>query len=277
MQAGEPEPNGGLDRPPDESGNSRRAERLRRFALRVDTQPTLLAAADRMRRRLPGDARFGDPLSTAGTDAVEVVARGLSALQPPERKSLVQELGLAGLQVWQSLSEATGRGHGQLEMAILFTDLVGFSSWALKAGDVATVELLRDVGAAVERAVADHGGRVVKRLGDGVMATFLAPRPAINAALDAREAVAAVDGTGRIPRMRAGLHWGSPRKLGGDYLGVDVNVAARVSGAAKADQVLISDALLARTELDGLNTGRAKRLRADGAPRDLHVVEISRE
>jgi class 3 adenylate cyclase len=205
------------------------------------------------------------------------MARGLSALQPPERKSLVQELGLAGLQVWQSLSEATGRGHGQLEMAILFTDLVGFSSWALKAGDAATLELLRDVGAAVEGAVADHGGCIVKRLGDGVMATFLVPRPAIDAALDAQEAVAAIDGTGRIPRMRAGVHWGSPRKLGGDYLGVDVNVAARVSGAAKADQVLISDALLARIELDGLKTGRAKRLRADGAPRDLHVVELSRE
>jgi adenylate cyclase len=277
MESGEPEPTGGLDRlTSDTDEGSRRAERLRRLALRVDTQPALLAAADRMRRRLPGDERFGDPLSTAGTDPVEVVARGVSALQP-ERKSLVQELGLAGLQVWQSLSEATGRGHGQLEMAILFTDLVGFSSWALKAGDPATLELLRDVGAAVEGAVANHGGRIVKRLGDGVMATFLAPRPAIDAALDAQEAVTTIDGTGRIPRMRAGVHWGSPRKLGGDYLGVDVNVAARVSGAAKADQVLISDTLLARIEIDGLKTGRAKRLRADGAPRDLHVVEISRE
>src|SRR5450759_1994457 len=107
MESGEPEPSGGLDRPPEESDDSRR-ERLRRFALRVDTQPALLAAADRMRRRLPGDARFGDPLSTAGTDPVEVVARGVSALQA-ERRSLVQELGLAGLQVWQSLSEPTGR------------------------------------------------------------------------------------------------------------------------------------------------------------------------
>ena len=81
---------------------------------------------------------------------------------------------------------------------------------------------------------------------------------------------------GQIPRMRAGVHWGSPRKLGGDYLGVDVNIAARVSAAAKADQVLVSDVLLARVELDGLKTGRSKRLRADGAPRDLHVVQVSR-
>ena len=60
------------------------------------------------------------------------------------------------------------------------------------------------------------------------------------------------------------------------YLGVDVNVAARVAAAAKADQVLVSDALLARIDRDGVRTGRAKRLRADGAPSDLRVARITR-
>src|SRR2546421_6142931 len=126
-----------------------RVSRLRQAASRVDTNPSLLAAARRMRQRLPGDERFGDPLSTAGATPVEVVARGVSALSP-ERESLIQELGLAGLQVWQSISEAAGRGRGELELALLFTDLVGFSAWALRAGDNATLELLRNVGVAVE-------------------------------------------------------------------------------------------------------------------------------
>jgi adenylate cyclase len=89
-----------------------------------------------MRRRLPGDANFGDPLSTSGRAPVEVIARGVSALQPG-RESVSKELGLSALQIWQSLSEATGRGRGDLEMALLFTDLVGFSRWALHAGDSA--------------------------------------------------------------------------------------------------------------------------------------------
>jgi class 3 adenylate cyclase len=76
--------------------------------------------------------------------------------------------------------------------------------------------------------------------------------------------------------MRAGVHWGRPRKIGGDYLGIDVNVAARVADAAKADQVLVSDAVLTRIERSGLRAGRAKRLKADGAPRDLEVVPITR-
>jgi adenylate cyclase len=252
-----------------------RAQRLRRMAVQVDSHSSLLTAARRLRRQLPGDEQFGDPLSTAGEQPVEVIGRRVSSLQP-DRKSVLQELGLAGLQVWQSLSEATGRGHGDREMAVMFTDLVGFSSWALKAGDGPALELLREVGSRVEATITRHEGRIVKRLGDGVMATFLSPQAAVEAALDAQHEVGEIDVDGYRPQMRAGVHWGSPRRLGGDYLGVDVNIAARVSDAAKAGQVLVSDALLSRIETEQLRTGRSKRLRADGAPRDLHVVRISR-
>lgn len=280
MDPDESEPS---ESPDDEVVNSEtetddRAATLRRFAVQVDSQPALLTAAQRLRRRLPGDECFGDPMSTAGAQPVEVVARRVSAMQP-ERKSVLQELGLGALQVWQSLSEATGRGHGDQQMAVLFTDLVGFSSWALQAGDGPALELLREVGTSVEAAILSRRGRIVKRLGDGLMATFLAAPDAVEAALGARAAVGEININGYRPRLRAGLHWGSPRRLGGDYLGVDVNVAARVADAAKADQVLVSDVLLAQLdagEAAELRASRAKRLRADGAPRDLRVVSISR-
>jgi adenylate cyclase len=258
------------------SSSEERAARLRRLAVRVDSHSSLLTVARRLRRQLPGDDRFGDPLSTAGRQPVEVLGRGISALQS-DRKSVLQELGFAGLQVWQSLSEATGRGRGDRQMAVMFTDLVGFSSWALKAGDEPALELLRRVGGCVETIIGKHDGRIVKRLGDGVMATFLSARAAVDAALDAQAEVGEIEVDGYRPRMRAGLHWGAPRRLGGDYLGVDVNIAARVSDAAKPGQVLVSDSLLAGIEADDLRTGRSKRLRADGAPRDLHVIRISRD
>jgi adenylate cyclase len=168
-----------LARDPEADGD--RGARLRQAAERIDTQPALLAAARGLRRRLPGDEKFGDPLSTAGRTPVQVLARGVSVLRP-DPESVAKEIGLAGLQLWQSLSEAAGRGRGDIEMALLFTDLVGFSSWALKAGDAAALELLRDVGSAVESAVLAHEGRIVKRLGDGVMATFLSAKEAVDAA-----------------------------------------------------------------------------------------------
>ena len=109
------------------------------------------------------------------------------------------------------------------------------------------------------------------------MAVFVSPQGAVDAALDAQAALARVSVNGYRPRMRAGVHWGRPRRLGGDYLGVDVNIAARVTDMAKADQVMVSDRALEGMELVGLKTSRAKRLRAPGAPRELRVVTVERE
>jgi adenylate cyclase len=257
---------------PMESG--RRFSRVREELIRVDTQRGLLGAVRGLRRRLPGDEQFGDPLSTAGVRPVEVLARGVSALSP-ERESVAHELGMAGLQVWQSLSEATGRGRGEQSLALLFTDLVGFSSWALEAGDAPALELLREVGRVVEASIHTRQGRIVKRLGDGLMATFLDAESAVDAALAAEQAVGAVEVDGYRPRMRAGVHVGRPRRLGGDYLGVDVNVAARVGDAAKAGEVVVSDTAAQQLDHGRFELGRAKRLRAEGAPRGLHVARVS--
>ncbi|MGZ4229412.1 MAG: adenylate/guanylate cyclase domain-containing protein, partial [Solirubrobacteraceae bacterium] len=189
MGSDEGQTNGAIQGPVDDSQD--RLSRVRRAAVRLDSGTGLLAAARGLRRRLPGDERFGDPLSTAGDAPVQLIARSVSSLRP-ERESVVKELGLAGLQVWQSLSETAGRGAGKDELALLFTDLVGFSSWALDAGDAAVLELLREMGVVVEAAIVDHDGRIVKRLGDGLMATFLSVQDAVEAALDAQAALSRV-------------------------------------------------------------------------------------
>jgi class 3 adenylate cyclase len=253
-----------------------RMARLREAAARMDSHPALLGAVERLRRRAPGDPRFGDRLSTSDAkDAAAVVARGVSALEPG-RPSALHEFGLGALQVWQSLAESAGRGRGERDVTIVFTDLVGFSSWALRAGDETALELLREVGEAVEEEFFAAGGQIVKRLGDGLMVVFDDPTSAVSAALDAQEALAGVEVGGYRPTMRAGVHHGRPRKVGGDYLGVDVNVAARVAEQAKGGEVLVSEPTWELAEQEGLTAGRAKRLRADGAPRDLRVRAVSR-
>jgi adenylate cyclase len=249
------------------------AGRLRDATVRIDSEPRLLSLARGLRRRLPGDENFGDPLSTAGKRPFEVIGRQVSALQP-DRPSVAHELGLSALQVWQSLSETAGRGRGSDEVALLFTDLVDFSSWALKAGDERTLELLREVGSIVEAAVIACGGTIVKRLGDGVMAAFRHPQDAVDAALTAQAGLEAVEVAGYKPRMRAGVHHGRPRKIGGDYLGVDVNIAARVGEAAKGGQVLVSEPAFELLDQAKFTGGRAKTLRASGAPKGLRVRTV---
>jgi adenylate cyclase len=265
---------GTLDRKGEPPEPRRRPAKLREAARRFDSRPGLIATAEFLRRMLPGDKEYGDPLSTTGDELPQHLGRMVSDLRL-ERPSAVRELGLGALQAWQALSEAQRRGRGTVDLAILFTDLVGFSSWALEVGDEAALELLRLVGAAEEVAVSNNQGIIVKRLGDGAMAVFSSPDRAVAAAVDLRRRLAAIDASGYRPELRAGVHVGRPRKIGGDYLGVDVNIAARVVEAAQGGEILVSDRVCEQLDPDAFTFGRKRRLGAPGAPKELSVCTVS--
>jgi adenylate cyclase len=247
-----------------------RAARLAAALRRLDAQPALVSATQRARQRLPGDSSYGDPLSTAGATAPDVIGRQLATLSG-ERPSVVRELGFGALQLWQGLSEAQGRGYGERELTIMFTDIVDFSSWALEAGDAAAVELLRQVDDAVASAVSSHGGEVIKRLGDGLMAVFEHPPAAVDAGQEACRATARVEVDGYRPELRVGTHVGRPRRLGGDYFGVDVNVAARIAAAADGGEVLVSERLVPQLDTAKISLRQRRRFSAKGTPQGLRV------
>lgn len=243
-------------------------------ARKIEQSPALLKAARKVREMLPGDSEFGDPLSTAGSEQSQVVGRRLSELTA-ERPGLLRETGLSALQVWESISEKQGRGRGKQELTVVFTDLASFSEWALEAGDEKAVRLLREVDCAMEPAMRQRDGRVVKRMGDGLMAVFSAPGAALDALVDARERLSDVSADGYRPRFRAGIHVGKPRKLGGDYFGVDVNIAARLAEQAAPDEVLISDAALEGLDTDSLKVKKKRRFKVKGVPADLQAYSIT--
>jgi adenylate cyclase len=237
-----------------ESEKRERGKRVMERLKAADSQPGLLKAAAAARKVLPGDNELG-------------AKKG--------RDSLAREAGLTALQVWQSVSEAQGRGRGEVDVTILFTDLVEFSSWALEAGDEDAIELVGQVDDVCQDAVLENGGEVVKTMGDGMMAVFGESLDAVRAARAALDGVDELEHEGYRPRLRAGLHLGRPRKLRGDYLGVDVNVAARVAQAAAAGELLISDSVLSDLgERPGLDAKRRRRFKAKGAPSELEVFEL---
>lgn len=251
-----------------------RTRTVARRARELNEHEAVLDAVARARRRLPGDDRFGDALSTADHARDPTLTRRIARLAGQRSGGAVHELGLSALQLWQAGAERSGRGRGSVDVTIAFTDLVGFSAWALEAGDEATLLLLRDVAAALEPAVARHRGTVVKWLGDGMMAVFREPLDAVRAVEAGREALERIEVAGYAPRIRAGMHVGRPRRVGADYLGVDVNIAARVAQAAGADELLVSDAALESLGPDVVQARRRKRFRAKGVPPELGVHAV---
>jgi class 3 adenylate cyclase len=250
-------------------GPPREAEGLREAVRRTDANPQLVATARFLRGLIPGN----DPETGEMPEAMQ----RLVAEVQPKGPSAMREIGKGALQAWQALSEAQRRRRGIADVAILFTDLVGFSDWALEAGDEAALEILRQVGDAEQKAISAHKGAVVKRLGDGAMAVFSDAEEAVSAALDSQREISKIDVDGYRPKQRAGVHRGTPRKVKGDFLGVDVNIAARVGDVAKGDEVLISEPVRAELDAGRFKFGPARELDAPGAPPDLTICSVKRK
>jgi adenylate cyclase len=251
-----------------------RLGRLLAGARRLNRHPTLVGGARRARRRVLGDEELLDRLSPVRGRASDVAVRELYALRS-EEPGVLGEVGLTVLQAWQRLAESQGRGRGEVDVAVLFTDLAGFSSWALEAGDELAIRLLRLVSEAIEPPIVERRGEVVKRLGDGLMGAFRDACSATEAAFDAHQRTASIEVNGYRPRLRTGIHLGRPRKIGGDYLGVDVNIAARLAEAADANEILVSERTLTAVG-EGQLLARRRRFSAPGTPAGLRVYAVRR-
>lgn len=245
----------------------------------------LIGAIRKARENLPGDPAFGDPLSVSGPGGARAVARAADKLVG-DSPSAARELGLGALQVWQAMLERVGKGRGTQEITIMFTDLVAFSSWSLTAGDEQTLELLRRVAKAIEPPIADRGGTVIKRMGDGLMAVFPSADRAVRAAVAAKENLTGVTVGGYRPQMRMGLHTGTPREIGGDWLGLDVTIAARVMEAGGNGNTMLSAATLDSLHdetLEELGFGVKPYRRSffaaplSGVPEDLRIFRLDAE
>jgi predicted ATPase/class 3 adenylate cyclase len=133
-------------------------------------------------------------------------------------------------------------------VTFLFTDIEGSTRLLQDLGD--RYAAVRDEQAAiVRRAVAECDGVEVSTQGDSFFVVFRSPIAAVRAAVAAQRGLAAQDWPHGPPvRVRMGLHTGEGVAGGDDYVGIDVNRAARVADAAHGGQVILSDATRALVE-----------------------------
>jgi adenylate cyclase len=107
------------------------------------------------------------------------------------------------------------------------------------------------------------------------MAVFPDPASSVEAARTALAAGASVDADGYDTCLRAGLHYGTPQAIGSDYIGVDVNIAARLCEAAAANEVLVSEAVQRRLDGDARKLDRRTIEELDGVPTALQTYALT--
>lgn len=157
------------------------------------------------------------------------------------------------------------------DVAVLFADIVGFTSYADGRDPTQVIDTLRQFHERMEREVFRHGGTLDKYLGDGLMATFGTPfagdADALNALRCARGMVTAIADLNRERADRneppiqvsVGLHYGEvvmgdigQNRLEFAVIGTTVNAASRLEALTRefGCAIVVSDALVqrARTE-----------------------------
>jgi class 3 adenylate cyclase/pimeloyl-ACP methyl ester carboxylesterase len=118
---------------------------------------------------------------------------------------------------------------------ILFVDIVGSTELASRMGDADWSDLLAWHDRLAEREIAAHGGTVVNRAGDGLVATFDGPGRAIRCSLAIRRTAQE-----RGIRIRAGVHTGEVERRDAAISGVAMHTAARICALAGPAETLVS-------------------------------------
>jgi adenylate cyclase len=162
--------------------------------------------------------------------------------------------------------------------AVWFADIAGYTRLSSE-NEQAALALVRALQDAARRVVPQHDGRIVKFIGDAVLAEFPSTHAAVGAAAALRDACAVSPGTGGPsgPELRIGVHVGDVVAApDGDVYGDGVNIAARLQQAAEPRQVVVSEdvwrQLRQRPEFQF--TGLGERELRGMAPLVIYAVQI---
>ncbi|HEY0828301.1 MAG TPA: adenylate/guanylate cyclase domain-containing protein [Bacilli bacterium] len=164
-------------------------------------------------------------------------------------------------------SEILAPGHeiGIENVTFMFTDLLGSTSFYEHVGDAPAYGQVRQHFDYMAQWIQLNNGTIVKNIGDAVMAVFEKPEDGIKAALEIQQHIdqfnaTSVNASQDEPLvLKIGLHHGSAISVNSDnrmdYFGRNVNIAARVQGLSKGNDVMISGDCMARTGVAELIAG----------------------
>ncbi len=161
-------------------------------------------------------------------------------------------------------------------LAVLFADISGSAKLYESLGDAEALATVERCFAIIQQACVDSGGRVVKTIGDEVMAVFSAADAAARAATDMQARISAQRTSRGAPlAIHVGFNFGPVLEEGNDVFGDTVTVAARLSNLARGGQVFTSAPTVA--ELAPAMRARTRSQQAQtvkGKQQDIDLFEL---
>src|ERR1700722_3625778 len=163
-------------------------------------------------------------------------------------------------------------------LTVLFTDVVGSTSFFERNGDTAGLVMLHRHDELAAVAIHRYDGKVVKTIGDSAMAEFPNPGSAVRSAVEIQRQFLKLNLT--LPEdqrveVRIGIHTGTGFRKGHDLFGDVVNVTARIVKRTSPAQILISRAMYEEVSKDpDLQCQWLSKLTIDGRSEKEDIFEV---
>ncbi|MBF4163721.1 adenylate/guanylate cyclase domain-containing protein [Nocardioides sp. CBS4Y-1] len=206
----------------------------RSFARLAEWQTTLLAD---LATSAPDGAGEGEAAERLVTLAAEILPR-IDSLQSYVWR---RHLASAANRLFTSGDLGSGGPPAEVHQAVCFCDIVGFTSRSKELDDAELVAWLETFEDASTALIVEHGGRVIKNIGDEVL--FVVDAPAAAARIALALVARGEDDDDEFPRVRAGVAYGEVVARLGDVFGPTVNIAARLTSVARPGTVLVDDGM----------------------------------
>jgi class 3 adenylate cyclase len=163
-------------------------------------------------------------------------------------------------------------------ITVLFTDIEGSTAYFEKFGDISGLAMVHKFNDVVRKAVDECAGRVVKNIGDGIMATFDDSEKCVEASIEIQRRLKQMNAASEEEHrlmVRIGLHYGMGIiRSDNDVFGDVVNVASRIQSAALPGQILVSDTVQEKIASGKHQLSALGRFRLKGKSEERDLFEV---
>jgi len=176
-------------------------------------------------------------------------------------------------------TRADALGTMRTEVTILFSDIKGSTSYFERRGDAEGLAMLQHHNDLLFPVIQNSGGRVVKTIGDAIMACFKDPVGAIKAAIQMQQVMeddrAVTESFDDHIHIRVALHMGPGLEKDNDVYGDVVNASAKVQQQTEPDQIIITDVLVEAAHEAGAQCVKLGRAEMKGKDEAIELYAVA--
>ncbi len=163
------------------------------------------------------------------------------------------------------------------KIVVMFTDIQGSTAYFEKHGDSAGLLMVHQCNDTLRKIVDGHGGRVIKTIGDGMLATFEDCGRSVEAGIKMQHGLREISQSqpeAERVAIRIGVHYDTGIVRSHDVFGDVVNVASRIESVAQPRQIVISETLHEKVLDLGFQARKIGRFLLKGKKSERTLFEI---